>query len=283
MVKEELIQRSPVRIFMNSINGGLKPGELGLIASPSGIGKTSVLVQIALDKLLQDKKVIHASFTQHTNHVLAWYEDIFDEFIKKKNLENEEEVKNNITKNRVLMKFSQAGTSSDQIQRSLKALIKSGGFNAEAIIIDGFDFTAIEEGHFTAIKSFASEMGVYCWYSCNVTSDRRSADLRSADLRSADLRSADLRSADLRSADLRSADLRSADLRSGEKPPNDQLYDQKNIPLVLKDNASLFDVIIILEPKSDHIALTVSKDRDIYNPEHLALKLDPKTLLILEN
>jgi hypothetical protein len=25
----------------------------------------------------------------------------------------------------------------------------------------------------------------------------------------------------------------------------------------------------------------VSKDRDVYNPEHLALKLDPKTLLIL--
>ena len=248
MVKEELIQRSPVRIFMNSIHGGLKTGELGLIASPSGIGKTSVLVQIALDKLLQDKKVIHVSFTRNTNHVLAWYDDIFDEFIKKKNLENEEEVKNNITKNRVLMKFSQAGVSSEQIQRSLRALIKSGGFGAEVIIIDGFDFSTVEEGHFTAIKSFASEMGVYCWYSCNVNED-----------------------------------LRSFDPRSGENPLNDQLYDQKNIPLVLKDNASLFDVIIVLEPKSDHIALTVSRDRDIYNPEHLALKLDPKTLLILEN
>ena len=243
MVKEELIMHSPVRILMNSINGGLKTGELGLIASPSGIGKTSVLVQIALDKLLQDKKVIHVSFTQNTNHVLAWYEDIFDEFIKKKNLENEEEVKNNITKNRVLMKFSQAGISSEQIQRSLRALIKSGGFSAEVIIIDGFDFSTAEEDHFAAIKSFASEMGVYCWYSCNVTED----------------------------------------LRSGENPLNDQLYDQKNIPLILKDNASLFDVIIVLEPKSDHIALTVSRDRDIYNPEHLALKLDPKTLLILEN
>ena len=62
MVKEELIQRSPVRVFMNSIHGGLRPGELGLIASPSGIGKTSVLVQIAMDKLLQDKKVIHISY-----------------------------------------------------------------------------------------------------------------------------------------------------------------------------------------------------------------------------
>jgi len=241
MVKEELIQRSPVRIFMNSINGGLKSGELGLIASPSGIGKTSVLVQIALDKLLQDKKVIHISFTRQTNYVLAWYEDIFNEFIKKKNLENELEVKNNIVKNRVLIKFTQGGISSEHILRSLNALIKSGCFNAEVIIIDGFDFSLAEEGHVAAIKSFASEMGVSCWYSCNVNGEKAYSD-----------------------------------------PSSDQIYDQRNIPLVLKDNTELFDVIIVLEPKSDHIALTVSKDRDVYNPEHLALKLDPKTLLILE-
>jgi hypothetical protein len=41
-------------------------------------------------------------------------------------------------------------------------------------------------------------------------------------------------------------------------------------------------VIVVLEPKQDHIELTVSRDRDVYNPEHMALRLDPKTLLILE-
>ena len=233
MVKEELIQRSPVRIFMNSINGGLKSGEMGLVASPSGIGKTSVLVQIALDKLLQDKKVIHISFTQHTDHVLAWYEDIFDEFIKKKNLENERDVKNDIVKNRVLMKFTQGGISGDQILKSLKALIKDGGFAAELLIIDGFDFSTTESSHIAAIKSFAAEMGISCWYSCNV---------------------------------------------KGDEP----YYDQRNIPLILKDLNSFFEVILVLEPKNDHIALTVSRDRETYNPENLALKLDPKTLLLLE-
>jgi hypothetical protein len=236
MVKEELVQRSPVRIFMNSIHGGLKSGELGIIASPSGIGKTSVLVQIALDKLLQGKKVIHISFTRHTDHVLAWYEDIFDEFINKKNLENEQDVKNEIVKNRVLMKFTQGGISSDQILRSLHALIKDGGFNADALIVDGFDFSrgTETEAHLVAIKTFAAEMGVSVWYSCTV---------------------------------------------KGEEP----FYDQRNIPQVIKDISGLFEVIIILDPKSDHIALTVSRDRDTNNPEHLALKLDPKTLLILEN
>jgi Rad3-related DNA helicase len=234
MVKEELVQRSPVRIFMNSIHGGLRPGELGLIASPSGIGKTSVLVQIALYKLLQEKKIIHISFTRHTDHILAWYEDIFDEFIRKKNLENEQDVKDDIVKNRVLMKFTQEGITNEQILRSLRALIKEGGFNAEAIIVDGFDFSTAKESHVSAIKSFAAEIEASVWYSCNV---------------------------------------------KGETP----FYDQRNIPLVVKDFVGLFEVIIVLEPKQDHIALTVSRDRDDYNPEHMALKLDPKTLLILEN
>jgi hypothetical protein len=233
MVKQELIQRSPVRIFEKSIHGGLKAGEIGIISSPSGIGKTSVLVQIALDKLLQTRKVIHVSFTQHTDYVLAWYEDIFDEFVKKKNLENVREIKNELIKNRVLMNFSQDGVSGDQILRSLRAMIQDGGFNAEALIIDGFDFARMDHERLGAVKQFAGDLGLSVWYSCTV---------------------------------------------SGTPP----FYDKRGIPLIITDYMDLIDVVIVLEPKQDHIELTASKDRGAYNPEHMALRLDPRTMLILE-
>ncbi|MDR3341501.1 MAG: hypothetical protein LBT14_01710 [Treponema sp.] len=233
MVKQELIQRSPVRIFEQSINGGLKTGEIGIIASQSGIGKTSVLVQIALDKLLQAEKVIHVSFTQHTDYVLAWYENIFDEFIRKKNLENSRDIKNELVKNRVLMNFNQEGVTGDQILKSLKAMILEGGFNAEALIVDGFDFSLTNHEHIAAVKRFAQELGLSVWYSLTV---------------------------------------------KGEAPQ----YDKQNIPLLIKDYLDLVDVVIILAPKPSHIELSVSKDRDRYNPDVMALRLDPKTLLILE-
>jgi hypothetical protein len=233
MVKQELIQRSPVRVFEKSINGGLKSPEIGVIASPSGIGKTSVLVQIALDKLLQTQKVVHVSFTQHTDYVLAWYEDIFNEIIKKKNLENIREVKNELVKNRVLMNFNQDGVTSDVILRSLKALVVDGGFKAETLIIDGFDFSRVDHGRVARIKEFAAASGLSVWYSCTVR---------------------------------------------GSGP----FYDKRNIPVVIKDYIDLIDVVIVLEPKPDHIALSISKDRNTYNPEYMALRLDPKTLLILE-
>jgi hypothetical protein len=233
MIKEELVQRSPVRVFEKSIRGGLQVGEIGIIASSSGIGKTSVLVQIALDKLLQSKKVVHVSFTQNAHYVFTWYEDIFDEFTKRKNLDKINEVKEDLTKNRVLLNFSQEWVNGPTILKSLKALIVEGGFNAETIIIDGFDFKQTNRERMEIIKAGAKELGVSIWYSCTV---------------------------------------------SGAEP----LYDKNDVPTVLKDFLDFLDVVIVLEPKPDHIEMTASKDRDAKDLEHLAVKLDPKTLLILE-
>jgi hypothetical protein len=233
MIKSELIQRSPIRIFEQSIHGGLKAGEIGIIASPNGVGKTSVLVQLALDKLLQGKKVIHVSFTQHTHYIPVWYEDIFEEIINKKNLENAAEIKNDIVKNRVLMNFSQDGVAIGQIIRSLRAMIIDGGFKADSIIIDGFDFSRTDKESIDNVKNFAIELGVSIWYSCSL---------------------------------------------NDEGPQ----YDKENIPLIIKDFAGHIDVIIVLQSKSDHVELSISRDRDSVISKYTTMKLDPKTLLILE-
>ena len=37
MLKEEFIQKSPVRIFEKSIEGGLHAGNIGILASKKGI------------------------------------------------------------------------------------------------------------------------------------------------------------------------------------------------------------------------------------------------------
>ncbi len=231
MVKEDLIQRSPVRIFEKSLRGGLQSGEIGIIASQSGIGKTSVLVQIALDKLFQNKKVIHISFIQDANYVMAWYTDIFDEFIKKKNVVNAQEIQSDLVKNRVLMNFNQDGISTEMILKSLKAMIVDGGFKADTLIIDGYDFSKTNADQLNAMKSFARELNLSVWYSCTV---------------------------------------------KGDAP----LYDKKGIPGVIKDFLDIIDVVIVLEAKPDHIAFTAMKDRSLYSPDAMALKLDPKTLLI---
>ena len=248
MVKEDLVQRSPVRVLMKALGGGLKPGELGVIAAPSGTGKTSVLVQIALDKLIQGSKVIHVSFAQHTDYVLTWYNNIFDEFLRKKNLEAGQEVRNEITKNRVLMKFNQDGLAVDQILRSLRAMIKDGSFTAEYIIVDGYFFTVQDRENVLKFREFGKELGLSLWFSCNVK--------------------------------------------------DESFFDKRKIPVVIAEYADLFDVIAVLEPKNavksnisadlrisgepSYIDLVFPRNRDVYYPLQPALRLDPRTLLLLE-
>lgn len=168
MLKEELIAKSPVRLLEKSIEGGLKPGNIGVIASRKGIGKTSVLVQLALDKLLQGEKVIHVSFTAHTSYVISWYENIFGELAKRKSLEKLTEIKDELVKNRVIMNFAQEGVSIEQILRSLKAMVVDGGFRAKTLIVDGFDFARATHDQIAKVREFAEEMGLEVWYSCTL-------------------------------------------------------------------------------------------------------------------
>jgi hypothetical protein len=171
MLKEELIMKSPMRILENSIAGGLKSGNIGIVASRKGVGKTAVLVQLALDKLIQGEKVIHVSFNAHTSYVISWYKNIFDEMAKRRNLENIEDVKDQLVRNRVIMNFTQEGVTVEQITRSLKAMIVDGGFDAKTVIVDGFDFSRATVERFLKVKSFLGEMGIEAWYSCTLSGE----------------------------------------------------------------------------------------------------------------
>jgi archaellum biogenesis ATPase FlaH len=167
MVKQDLIDRSPVRNFEKSLGGGVKAGEIGVIASKKGLGKTSILVQIGIDKLLQGSSVVHISFNQQADHVITWYEDIFNELAKKKNLDKASDVKTDVVRNRIVLNFNQDSVKPNQVIKTIKALAE-GGSKPEAIIIDGFDFSKASSDSMKQMKDFAKEAKTIIWYSANV-------------------------------------------------------------------------------------------------------------------
>ena len=169
MVKQDLIERSPVRNFEKSLGGGVKPGEIGVIASRKGLGKTSILVQLGIDKLLQGSSVVHVSFNQQANHVMTWYEDIFNELAKKKNLDKAADVKAELVSKRIVLNFNQDSVKTVQVIKTIKALAE-GGSKPEAIIIDGYDFTKALPESMDQMKSFAKELQIAIWYSANIES-----------------------------------------------------------------------------------------------------------------
>ncbi len=170
MVKEELIERSPVRSIEKSVNGGLKAGEIGVLTSKKGLGKTSVLVQLGLDMLLQDKVVVHVSFNQHSNYVITWYENIFNEMAKKKNLADAEDVKAELVRKRVILNFSPDAVSAASIVKALAAL-KAGGIAAACLVIDGLDVNRVTAADLAELKAYGKDADMNIWFSFNSDAD----------------------------------------------------------------------------------------------------------------
>ena len=160
MIKHEIITRSPLRILEKSTHGGVGKGNIGVIASRKGTGKTACLVHIATDQLFQGKNLIHVSFSADTAHIVSWYEHIFEEIARRYKLDCAMDVHDDIIKNRVIMNFRQDGVSAEQVQRSLRSMILDGNFTADLIIIDGYDFSKVSAEEFSSFKRFAQDMGI---------------------------------------------------------------------------------------------------------------------------
>jgi KaiC/GvpD/RAD55 family RecA-like ATPase len=168
MVKKELIEKSPLRILEKSIHGGVGAGNIGVIASKKGVGKTACLVHIATDKLFQEKHVIHISFSGKTDHIVSWYEDIFEEIARRLNLDHAMEVHDSIVKYRLIMNFNHYPITVDYVIGRLRTMADIGNFKADCIIIDGYNFYEGSPGDVALIKQFARETGCEVWFSASI-------------------------------------------------------------------------------------------------------------------
>jgi hypothetical protein len=165
MVRTELITKSPLRILEKSTHGGVTQGGIGVIAGPKGTGKTACLVHIATDQLLQEKHVIHISFSPEPTHIVAWYEEIFTEISRRCKLDNAMDIHDEIIKNRIVMNFKHGATQWPRIEKSLKTLIDTSHFSANVIVVDGYDFSAATPEDFHHFKKFGQENGFSIWFS----------------------------------------------------------------------------------------------------------------------
>lgn len=171
MVKQDLYEKSPVRLFDSATDGGLKAGELGLVTSKKGLGKTAVLVQFGMDTLLQDKQLIHVTFDLHSSNVIYWYDTIFTEISKKKNVGNAEELKSDVVSKRTILNFSLDNFTLSKVVNTLNAL-KAGGIAVSGVVMDGIDFSKVTEGDINAVAQYAAAEKVTVWASATAEGDK---------------------------------------------------------------------------------------------------------------
>jgi len=168
MLKKELKERSPIRIFEKSIHGGLGKGNLGVFTARKGVGKTACLVHVSIDKLLRHQKVLHISFTEDPHHIENWYEQVFSEIAHAFKLENVLDDHDQITHNRRILHFRQADVTLEHVAQSIDQLCRSTDFCPEIVIVDGFSFYDHSEKDFLHWKKLAEDLDAAIWFSATL-------------------------------------------------------------------------------------------------------------------
>jgi KaiC/GvpD/RAD55 family RecA-like ATPase len=163
MLKSEMVAKNPLRAFDQHHDGGLEPGQTGLIAARAGTGKTALLIQVALDNLFRENPVLHVSVGETVSHVQAWYEEIFRDLATGYDLEMSRQVWEDAVRNRLILTFRVDAFSVETLEERLTDLIEQEIFRPRVVVIDGFDLHRDERATLDALRSFARAAGLKVW------------------------------------------------------------------------------------------------------------------------
>ncbi len=176
MGKEELITTNPLRLLGLDNKAEAGSHGLGLVMARAGLGKTAILVQIALDSMLRGNRVLHVAIGQSLEKTRDRYDDILAKLVQ----DLDDETSTDISRKRMIMTFKEQVFSRGMLEERLKDLIQQDVFKPDCLIIDGYEFDeqnsrqAMED-----LKLLMADLGIsVIWFSAvrHRKDDRVSAD-----------------------------------------------------------------------------------------------------------
>jgi hypothetical protein len=162
---KDFIEVSPLKILEESPEKELGRGNLGVLMSRAGVGKTACLIHIAFDKLFRKEKLVHISLEDLPEKVSSYYNVLFSELVKALKLENEQETRMILEGNRMILAYLKQSFEIGRLRENLKSLAENAAFSPDILIVDGLDFEKADRGLFEGFKEIATQFQVEVWFS----------------------------------------------------------------------------------------------------------------------
>ena len=159
---EPLVEQNPLR----SLNAGIEDDamRMGLVMARAGIGKTALLVQIALDSILRGNQVIHVSIGESIDKTRTWYDDMIGLIAKEHGIANQSELAETVQQNRMIMTFKESGFSRPRLEERLNDLVLQDIFRPNCLVIDGYNFGNAERTELEDIREMLETMNIQAWF-----------------------------------------------------------------------------------------------------------------------
>ena len=163
------------------LNGGLGAGELGVVVSPTGVGKSHLLVNFGASALLAGKNVLHYTFELNERATGIRYDSNLLDIDSIDCFENKDKIKqfyadNVATLGRLKIKYYSTGEASVSTLRSHIDKLAIEKFRPDLIIIDYAGIMRSTDRKellrlelkqvFEELRGFANEMDAPIWTAC---------------------------------------------------------------------------------------------------------------------
>lgn len=162
MGKDDVIAGNPLRVL--GLDNKAEEGRqsLGLVMARAGLGKTAILVQIALDSMLRGNRVLHVAIGESIEKTRDRYDDILANMVENLSVETETD----LSRRRMIMTFKEHVFTRAMLEERLKDLIQQDVFKPDCLIIDGYDFDGNGRKAMEDLKLLMADLGVsVIWFS----------------------------------------------------------------------------------------------------------------------
>lgn len=173
MLKNDLILRNPLRL-MGPENRPIVPeGGFGAVVARAGVGKTALIVQVALNTMLQQKNVLHVSLDDPVDKVNLWYQEVLTGLAHQYHIRQIRELWESIQMHRFIMTFKVEGFSVPKLEERVTDFTEQEIFNPHMVIIDGLPFDDQMRAPLEGLKAFSKNHRLHLWFT--VTTHRNAA------------------------------------------------------------------------------------------------------------
>ena len=164
MTKKELIFRNPFGALGIDCDDMINGGELGAVMARAGLGKTSLVVQMALHAMARGKNVLHVSLDEPVKKVNVWYSEMFTNLADLNKVEEPQSAYDEILPNRMILTMNVDGFSVDRLEERVNDFMEQGIFKPDMMIIDGYPFEEMNREQMAEVKALAARIGAFALF-----------------------------------------------------------------------------------------------------------------------
>lgn len=159
----DLPERGPLRAMLAALQGGMRPGEVALVHARAGSGKTALLLQLALDRLLRGESVLHVSATGTVEQVRDGYESQLAGVTRTLRALERAEARLLVERHRVIHCMRGVAPDTARLARLLDTLSEVMDFRPALLVVDGWEPAGTEAA---ALRALAAQRQLAVWVAC---------------------------------------------------------------------------------------------------------------------